>query len=383
MKVVIAIDSFKGSVSSMEGSREIALGIKEVYPNADVVSFPIADGGEGTVEALVYATGGQLQSVKVTGPLLEPVQATYGITGNGKTAVIEVAAACGLPLVPEACRNPMLTTTYGVGELIAHAMGQGCREFIIGLGGSATNDAGVGMLQALGYRFKDQEGNDVAPGGNALSKIHRIDSAQARPELRQCEFKIACDVNNPLYGPNGAAYVFAPQKGANPAMVEELDRGLYLFAGIAEREFGVNLQDIPGAGAAGGLGAAFAAFLKAEMRSGVGLVLDKIGLKESMAGADFVITGEGKLDGQTSMGKAPLGVAALAQAQGIPVIALAGGVTKEASVMNDLGVTSFHSIITAPMSLEQAMDPIETRYHLRSTTMQLFRLIQAVKAAGK
>lgn len=190
MKVVIAIDSFKGSVSSMEGSREIALGIKEIYPNADIVSFPIADGGEGTVEALVYGTGGQLQSVKVTGPLMVPVQATYGITGNGKTAVIEVAAACGLPLVPEASRNPMLTTTHGVGELIAHAIGQGCREFIIGLGGSATNDAGVGMLQALGYRFKDQEGNDVGTGGNVLSKIHRIDSAHVHPELRQCEFKI-------------------------------------------------------------------------------------------------------------------------------------------------------------------------------------------------
>lgn len=244
-----------------------------------------------------------------------------------------------------------------------------------------TNDAGVGMLQALGYRFKDEEGNEVGPGGNALSNIHRIDSAHIHPEVRRCEFKIACDVNNPLYGPNGAAYVFAPQKGANSAMVEELDRGLNLFAGVAQRELGIDLQDIPGAGAASGLGAAFAAFLKAEMRSGLELVLDKIGLKESLASADFVITGEGKLDGQTSMGKAPLGVAALAHAQGIPVIALAGGITKEASALNDLGITSFHSIISAPMSLEQAMDPVETRYHLRSTTKQLFRLIHAVKAA--
>ncbi|TXK74158.1 glycerate kinase [Paenibacillus sp. N3.4] len=379
MKVMIAIDSFKGSVSSKDGSKEIASGIKEVYPDADIVSFPIADGGEGTVEALISATGGQLYSVQVTGPLLEPVQASYGILGNGKTAVIEVAAACGLPLVPEECRNPMLTTTYGVGELILHAIGQGCHEFIIGLGGSATNDAGVGMLQALGYRFMDQEGHDVGQGGKALGKIERMDVNHVFPELRQCEFKIACDVNNPLYGPHGAAYVFAPQKGANPTMVEELDRGLAMFAGVVESELGVNVQDIPGAGTAGGLGAAFAAFLKAEMKPGVGLVLDRIGLKEKLEGVDFVITGEGRLDGQTSMGKAPLGVAALAQMQGIPVIALAGGVTKEATALNDLGITSFFPIINAPMTLEQAKEIVVTRYNLRSTTVQLFRLIQAVR----
>ncbi len=270
MKVVIAIDSFKGSVSSMAASTEIAAGINKVYPEADNVILPLADGGEGTVEALVSATGGQIRSVQVTGPLQQPVQASYGILGNGHTAVIEVAAACGLPLVPVEHRNPLRTTTYGVGELILDAIGQGCREFVIGLGGSATNDAGIGMLQALGYRFTDEAGNDAGHGGEALLRIRSIDAAHACPELGQCVFKIACDVDNPLYGPDGAAYVFGPQKGASPEMVEVLDEGLAGFAGVVQRAFGVNVQNIPGAGAAGGLGAAFAVFLQGKLQSGVG-----------------------------------------------------------------------------------------------------------------
>lgn len=378
MKVVIAIDSFKGSVSSMAASTEIAAGINKVYPEADNVILPLADGGEGTVEALVSATGGQIRSVQVTGPLQQPVQASYGILGNGHTAVIEVAAACGLPLVPVEHRNPLRTTTYGVGELILDAIGQGCREFVIGLGGSATNDAGIGMLQALGYRFTDEAGNDAGHGGEALLRIRSIDAAHACPELGQCVFKIACDVDNPLYGPDGAAYVFGPQKGASPEMVEVLDEGLAGFAGVVQRAFGVNVQNIPGAGAAGGLGAAFAVFLQGKLQSGVGLVLDIIGMEEKLDGAHIVITGEGRLDGQTSMGKAPSGVARLAQKHGIPVIALAGGVTKEASGLNDLGITSFFSIVNGPVSLEQAMEPDEARYNLRRTAEQLFRLIQAV-----
>lgn len=376
--MVIAIDSFKGSLSSMEASKEIATAIIDVNPDAEVISVPLADGGEGLVEALVYATGGQTRSVIVTGPIGEPIQASYGILGDGKTAVIEVAAACGLPQVPPERRDPLHTTTYGVGELIMDAMRHGCREFVIGLGGSATNDAGIGMLQALGYRFKDDEGRAVDRGGEALLQLRNIDTTHVPRELRQCVFKIACDVQNPLYGPDGAAYIFAPQKGADPNMVKVLDEGLANFAGIVERELGHDVQQIPGAGAAGGLGAAFAGFLQGQLQSGVKLVLHTIGLEKKLAGADLVITGEGQLDGQTAMGKAPLGVARIAHAYNIPVIALAGGVSKEASVLNDHGITSYFPIVNGPISLEQAMDSGEARLNLRRTVQQLFRLIQAV-----
>jgi glycerate kinase len=379
MKVVIAIDSFKGSVSSLEGSREIALGIKSVYPDANTVILPLADGGEGTTEALVSATGGRFRSIQVTGPLGEPVQAAYGILGNGQTAVIEVAAACGLPLVPIERRNPLFTTTFGVGELIHDAISQGCREFVIGLGGSATNDAGIGMLQALGYRFMDEDGNEVGYGGDALMRVRRIITAQVCPELESCRFQVACDVNNPLYGPTGAAYVFAQQKGANADMVKVLDDGLASFADIVERELGSHMQSIPGAGAAGGLGGAFAVFLQGELQSGASLVLDKIGIEEELYGTDIVITGEGRLDGQTSMGKAPLGIARLAEQHGVPVIALAGGVTKEASNLNGLGITSYFSVVSGPMPLEQAMETDETKSNLRRTAEQLFRLIRVMR----
>lgn len=378
MKVLIAIDSFKGSLSSMEASAEIAAAIIDVYPDADIITLPLADGGEGTVEALVCATGGQLRSVTVSGPIGEPIEASYSILGDGKTAVIEVAAACGLSLVPAERRNPLHTTTYGVGELILDAIRHGCREFVIGLGGSGTNDAGIGMLQALGYRFTDAEGRVVDRGGEALLQVSNIDTTHVAQELRQCVFKIACDVHNPLYGPDGAAYVFAPQKGADPDTVKVLDKGLANFAGVVQRELGQDVQQIPGAGAAGGLGAAFAGFLQGQLQSGIKLVLDTIGLEKKLAGVDLVITGEGKLDGQTAMGKAPLGVAGIAQTYNIPVIALAGGVSKEAASLNDHGITSYFPIVSGPISLEQAMDPVETRQNLRRTVHQLFRLIQTV-----
>jgi glycerate 2-kinase len=377
MNVVIAIDSFKGSISSIEASKEIELGIMDVYPDANIMSLPLADGGEGTVEALVFAADGRIRSVHVTDPLGLQVQASYGILRDGKTAVIEVAAACGLPLVPAQSRNPLFTTTYGVGELILDAIQHGCREFIIGLGGSATNDAGIGMLQALGYRFTDEEGKVVGRGGEALLRVRGVDTTHVSQQLEQCTFKIACDVHNPLYGPDGAAYVFAPQKGADPEMVKTLDEGLAGFAGVVQQELGKDIQHIPGAGAAGGLGAAFAGFLQGHLQSGIGLVLDTIHLEEKLDGVDFVITGEGKLDGQTSMGKAPLGVAQIAQKHGIPVIALAGGVSKEASDLNELGVTSYFPVVSGPMPLEQAMIPVETLYNLRRTVQQLFRLIRA------
>ncbi|NNV02851.1 glycerate kinase [Brevibacillus sp. MCWH] len=379
MKVLIAIDSFKGSISSAEGSKAISLGIKDVYPDAEIVAVPVADGGEGTVEALVQATNGQFITKEVTGPLKEKVKAVYGILGEGETAVIEVAAACGLPLVPSDQRNPFITTTYGVGELISDAIEKGCHKFVIGLGGSSTNDAGVGMLQALGFRFLDKNGQEVGLGGQVLQDICKIDVTHVNPVLKDCTFEIACDVQNPLYGPTGAAYVFAPQKGATAEMVRELDEGLKHFAQVVLNELDVDIHNIVGGGAAGGLGAAFAGFLHAHLRSGIQVVLDIIQMEEKIKGVDFVITGEGLLDGQTSMGKAPIGVAQLAYKHRIPVIALAGGITNETSPLHASGITSCFSIVNKPMSLEEAMDYHVTFDNLRFTSYQLFRLIRAIR----
>lgn len=383
MKVLIAMDSFKGSLSSIESSTAIAAGIKEVYPHADIEVLPLADGGEGTVEALVNATDGTLVTIPVTGPLNETVKATYGILGDGKTAVIEVAEACGLPLVPYGERNPLKATSYGVGEIISDAIEKGSREFVIGLGGSATNDAGIGMLQALGFCFYDMNGEKVGIDGQSLTDIWSIDLKQVNPILKECRFRVACDVKNPLYGPEGAAHIFGPQKGATPEMVEQLDKGLKHIAEIVLYTLQTDINQIEGAGAAGGLGAAFSSFLHADLQSGIELVMEIIEMEKSMQGADFVITGEGKLDGQTSMGKAPLGVAELAQMHNIPVIALAGGITEETAVLNKLGITSYFSILNQPMTLEEAMDSKVAYNNLRATTNQLFRLIQAVRATVK
>lgn len=383
MKVLIAMDSFKGSLSSIESSTAIAAGIKEVYPHADIEVLPLADGGEGTVEALVNATDGTLVTIPVTGPLNETVKATYGMLGDGKTAVIEVAEACGLPLVPYGERNPLKATSYGVGEIISDAIEKGSREFVIGLGGSATNDAGIGMLQALGFCFYDMNGEKVGIDGQSLTDIWSIDLKQVNPMLKECRFRVACDVKNPLYGPEGAAHIFGPQKGATPEMVEQLDKGLKHIAEIVLDTLKTDLNQIEGAGAAGGLGAAFSSFLHADLQSGIELVMEIIEMEKSMQGADFVITGEGKLDGQTSMGKAPLGVAELAQMHNIPVIALAGGITEETAVLNKLGITSYFSILNQPMTLEEAMDSKVAYNNLRATTNQLFRLIQAVRATVK
>ncbi|WP_313897598.1 glycerate kinase family protein [Bacillus litorisediminis] len=378
--MLIAIDSFKGSLSSVDSGKAISLGIKEVYDDAEIVIIPIADGGEGTVEALVQATQGKYVEKEVIGPLGRPVQAVYGILGNGTTAVIEVAAACGLPLVPVNERNPYYTTTYGVGQLILDAIEKGCRDFIVGLGGSATNDAGVGMLQALGFSFFDDDEKEIGYGGLELQKIRKIDLTGVHKELINCTFKAASDVTNPLSGENGAAYIFGPQKGATPEMVQVLDKGLAHFAEVTLAQLDKDIQHISGAGAAGGLGAAFAGFLNAEIHSGIDVLFETVGMKEKMAGVDLVITGEGKLDGQTSMGKAPLGVAQLASQFNIPVIALAGGVTKEASILNERGITSFFSITNGPLSLEEAMDPVNAFGNMRMMTEQLFRLIKGIKA---
>ncbi len=378
MKALIAIDSFKGSLSSLDCSQAITEGIKEVYPSAEIVTVPLADGGEGTVEALVQSTNGTYIEKEVIGPLGIPVTAKYGILGNQETAVIEVAAACGLPLVPENKRNPLFTTTYGVGQLILDAIERGCRELVIGLGGSATNDAGMGMLQALGFSFLDHNGVEVGFGGGALRQIHSIDWSSVHPLIKEVTFKIACDVNNPLYGKNGAAYIYGPQKGATPEIVEELDAGLEHFAQVTLSEYGKDIQSIAGAGAAGGLGAAFAGFLDAQLVSGVELLLDIVHIEDKLKHVDIVITGEGKLDGQTSMGKAPSGIAQVASKQNIPVIALAGGITEQASSLNDIGITSYFSITNGPISLQEAMNPAKTYNNLKATTKQLFLLLKSV-----
>lgn len=379
MKVVVAMDSFKGSISSIEGSEAISLGIKDVYQDAEIRTIPLADGGEGTVEAFIHATGGKRIEKAVRGPLNEKVKAMYGISGDGKTAIIEVAAACGLPLVPKEELNPLKATTYGVGELIHDAVERGCRDFIIGLGGSATNDAGVGMLQALGFRFLDEKKQEIGSGGGALRDIQHLITDQANPLLKECTFQVACDVNNYLYGKNGAAYVFGPQKGATEEEVKILDAGLQHFANKVREQLKIDIHAIEGAGAAGGLGAAFAGFLHAELKSGIELVLNFINMENYMKDADLVITGEGRLDGQTSMGKAPLGVAKLAEKYDVPVIALAGAINHENFTLHDHGMTSCFSILNAPMTTEEAMDFDRTFQNLRFTANQLFRLVKAVK----
>ncbi|EFM09610.1 glycerate kinase [Paenibacillus curdlanolyticus YK9] len=379
MKVVIAIDSFKGSLTSGQANEAAAAGVRDACPEAAIVTVPLADGGEGTVEALVRATAGQLVTLTVTGPLGKPLAASYGLLSDGRTAVIEVAAACGLTLVPPAERDPLKTTTFGVGELIADALSRGCTELIIGLGGSATNDAGIGMLQALGYSFRDTRGLEAAHGGAALTGIAAIDQSSAHPLLAHARIRVACDVDNPLHGPEGAASIFAPQKGASAEAVEQLDRGLAHFAALIHDQLGRDVQRIPGAGAAGGLGAAFAGLLGATLTPGAPLVLEAAGFDRLLEGSDFVITGEGRLDGQTARGKAPLAVARAASGHGIPVIALAGDVAPQAAELAALGITAAFSIVSGPASLEQAMSPAVAQDGLRRTTKELFRLLRTMQ----
>jgi glycerate 2-kinase len=379
MNILIAMDSLKGSLSSIEANKVMAQGLLQVESNWTIQTVPVADGGEGTVEALVNATDGEFIEAVVTGPLGKPVRSTYGILGNKVTAVIEVAEACGLPLLTKEQLNPLNTTTYGVGELIKDALEKGCSEFIIGLGGSATNDAGVGMLQALGYQFFNHDGALIGFGGAELKSIAKVDARNVSDKVKAANFQVACDVNNPLYGPNGAAFIYGPQKGATPDMVEELDNGLRHFAGVTLKQSGIDLQQISGAGAAGGLGAAFAGFLNGKLESGVELVLEQIQLEKKLKGVDFVITGEGKLDGQTSMGKAPAGIAREAAKHSIPVIALAGDISEGSPSLYESGITAYFTIVSGPITLEEAMNPEVTLKNLRRTAEQIGRLWCAAK----
>lgn len=378
MKAVVAIDSLKGSLSSVEAGNAIAEGIRRADAQAEVVVRPLADGGEGTVDALVQGMNGSLRKVCVTGPLGEKVDAAYGIIEEEKMAVIEMSAAAGITLVPDEKKNPLFTTTYGVGEMIRDAIWKGCRKFVVGIGGSATNDGGIGMLQALGYEFLDSKGNPVPYGAVGLEDLAEIKSGNVISELEQCEFKVACDVTNPLCGQQGASAVYGPQKGATPEMIRKMDQWLSDYAKLAEKHYEKADPKYPGTGASGGLGFAFLTFTNAVLESGIKIVLKETKLEQYIQDADIVITGEGRLDGQTAMGKAPVGVAKLAGKYNIPVLAFAGSVTEDAGKCNEEGIHAFFPILRGITTLEEAMDRDNAKRNLIETVEQVFRLIVAI-----
>lgn len=376
MKVVVAIDSLKGSLSSMEAGNAIKAGILKASPDAGVAVKPLADGGEGTTEAFVEGFGGIMVSRMVKGPFSRPVEASYGMLEQSGTAIIEMAAAAGIALVKREELNPLKATTYGVGELIGDAIKKGCRKFIIGIGGSATNDCGMGMLAALGYRFLDRNGNEVSQGADYLDQIVGIDDSGVIGELNECVFQIACDVKNPLYGVNGATYIFGLQKGLKESDKGIVDRKVQKFAQVVADYMGVDYSFMEGAGAAGGMGFAFASFLKGTLEPGISLVMKAIQLEECIRDADYVVTGEGQLDRQTTMGKAPAGIAAAAKKYNIPVIAFAGSLSEDAGYCNQAGIDAFFSILPGIMTLEEAMERETAIRNMERTAEQVFRLIR-------
>lgn len=375
MKVVIAIDSLKGSLSSMEAGMAIKDGILAAKPDAEVIVKPLADGGEGTTDALIEGMNGERIDLTVTGPMYTPVDAYYGYLKDTNTAVMEMASAAGITLVPDSEKNPLLATSYGVGEMINDAIQRGCRNFIIGIGGSVTNDGGIGMLKALGVRFLDENGEDAGEGGQALAKVARIDVSGMNPLLKECHIQVACDVNNPLCGENGSTYVYGPQKGVTEDMKKTLDEAMAHFARVTSETLENDYMNIPGAGAAGGLGYAFLAYTGAALTPGIELILDAVELEEELSGADVVVTGEGRLDFQTAMGKAPVGVARLAKKYNAKVIAFAGSVTKEATACNKEGIDAFFPILRGVCTLAEAMDPVAARNNMTATVEQVFRLL--------
>lgn len=412
MKILIAIDSFKGSLSSKEAGEAIKSGILRVVPDADVVISPLADGGEGTVETLVEALGGSLETVRVKGPLFQEVEAHYGILTeleksqaetesnthwetltkiyskthsdtypktkfspkDGKLAVMEMSQASGITLVSPEERNPLKTSSYGVGEMILDAYHKGCRRFLIGIGGSATNDGGIGMLSALGFRFTKEDGEEILPIGEGLKDLAGIENTSVPEGLLQCSFQIACDVENPLYGENGASLIYGFQKGGNKEMLSQMDLWMKHYSELVKDHNPAANSEAPGSGAAGGLGFAFRSFLQGELKSGVSLILEETGFSEKMQGADLVITGEGRLDEQSAMGKAPIGVAKLAKEQGIPVIAFAGAVTEGAKACNQVGIDAYFPILRGISTLEEAMEKENARRNLEDTVEQVIRL---------
>lgn len=377
MKVVVAIDSFKGSMTSMEAGKAAAAGILRADPQAEVRVRPLADGGEGTVDALVEGMHGIRRRITVTGPVGLPVECEYGIVEETGTAVMEMSAAAGITLVPDGKKNPLYTTTRGVGEMINDAFGRGCRRFLIGIGGSATNDGGAGMLQALGFLLLDEKGRQIAPGAAGLANLSSITAPENLTQLLECDFQIACDVTNPLCGERGASAIYGPQKGATPGMIREMDSWLGRFARLAKEKYPDADWQQAGSGAAGGLGFAFRTFLQAGLEPGISVVLKETQLERYIREADVVITGEGRLDGQTAMGKAPVGVAGLAQKYGRPVIALAGSIAPDAEACNRNGIDAFFPILRDVMTLQEAMDPVTAQRNMADTAEQVFRLWKA------
>lgn len=382
MKVALAIDSFKGCLSSVEAEIAAEQGIKMVSPDCEVLRFPIADGGEGILDVLVEATNGTYRKVIASDPLMRLIETRYGVSEDGVTAFIEMAAISGLPLLTESERNPMLATTYGTGELILHALETGCREFIIGIGGSATNDAGLGMLQALGFRFLDKDGETLGTGGQILNRVAGIDFSSVHSALKDSHFTIACDVRNPFCGKEGAAHIFARQKGADDAMIAELDAGMASLSNLIHVTTGKEITHVPGAGAAGGLGGAFLAFLNSKLRPGIELLLQTLNFSEKIKDADLIITGEGKVDRQSVMGKVPSGILEEAKKLGIPVVVIAGSI-EDTEILNQAGFRSIFSIVPAPVSLEVAMKPETARKNISRTVAQIISLIEPFQIQKK
>ena len=376
-KIVVAIDSFKGSLTTFQAGSAVAEAAENVYKNVQTVISPVADGGEGTVEAIISAACGEIIEVSVCNPLGKKISASYGYVPKTKTAIIEMSSAAGITLITENERNPMDTTTYGVGEMILDAVKKGCRRFIIGIGGSATNDGGVGMLQALGFEFLDDEGMQVALGAKGLENIATIRTENAVKELKECEFCVACDVKNILCGDSGCSAVYGPQKGATPEMIKEMDLWLENYACLTKEVIPYSDANIPGTGAAGGMGFALLSYLDATLVSGIELVMRETNLEEHIKEADLVVTGEGRLDGQSYMGKAPVGVAKLAKKYNKCVIAFSGCVTDDAVVCNEHGIDAFFPVVRKPCTLEEAMDVNNAYKNLKDTACQVFRLIKS------
>jgi glycerate kinase len=356
MKILIAPDSYKNSLSAMEVADSVKKGLRKSLPGAEIRTLPMADGGEGTVVSLIDATGGRLVKVKVHDPLMREIESSYGITGDGSMAVIEMAAASGIQLLRKEEKNPWITTTYGTGELIFAALENGCKTILLGIGGSATNDCGTGMAMAMGIKFLDRNGDPVKQGGGALGEIHRIDMSGQDPRIEHTDILIACDVSNPLTGPDGASHVYGPQKGADEDMVEKLDNNLSILAGQIKDQLGKDIEKIPGAGAAGGLGGGLIAFLEGKLVEGVPAIAERVGLEKEIQWADLVITGEGGIDYQTQFGKTPYGVAQIAKRYNKPVIAVAGTLEEGAERLYEKSFDVILSILDMPMTLEEAIE---------------------------
>lgn len=372
MKILIAVDSYKGSLTSLEAGQAIQAGIQNVSATHETEVIPIADGGEGILSVMLHTLGGKVQTIPVHNPCMELIEAEYGISTDGKTAFIEMANASGLPLLQDFQRNPMETTTYGTGELIRDALEKGCRKFIIGIGGSATNDAGTGMLQALGYRFLDKDGNPLGQGGKILENIVHICTQNVHKALKSAHFIVACDVNNPFHGPNGAAHIFARQKGANDSMIEELDKGMRSFANVIHQTTGKDISHVPGSGAAGGMGGGLLAFLNAELKSGAELILDLCRFEEKATNADLILTGEGRIDRQSLMGKIPGKILEIGKQKGVPVIAIAGCV-EDKDFLLEAGFQGVYETKPDFMLLEEAMKPDIAKRNIQQTVSHIFQ----------